>query len=292
MQDNNNNNDVRLCKVCHFAAIHHGTDFCEACRSFYIRNQKYSNLPCKNDAHFKCLKLEGNESVKDYCILYKGGLNRRLLCPGCRLAKCKQIKTATNLSGNCSKRVQNRPATMEIEKSITPVDFSEYDTILGSVMKAGKELTRHLDKLPFRRSGFSCLNSQEAWCIFLSSLQEQIRGMTLYAENFDFYSNLSVQDRICLIHSSKQRIIVGENLLNPKDLYIGSMPSHLQKQISPYLASLETMREQAVKTKYYINGIGWTIEEFSFLLAFLYFDGMFETSVERNPENREEEGEV
>ena len=95
---------LRLCKVCCHTKVGHGNEFCEACRSFYIRNRKRGSLPCKNDnLHYKCLQLEGDESIEPYCILYKGGVNRRLLCPGCRLEKCKKLKSLKN-NNNATRR--------------------------------------------------------------------------------------------------------------------------------------------------------------------------------------------
>ena len=259
-------NQFRLCKVCHFTKIGHGGDFCEACRSFYIRHQRRGELPCKsNDGNFKCLSIEGNESIDNFCISYKNGVNRRLLCPGCRLAKCKSIKMKSQMP---KKQLVNY-STMVKEKP------NEDEILLKLVLEASKNFSENLDKLPFRWATLQCSSAVEAWNLYVSTLQQQVVNMKRFAKRFPFYRKLSMHDRVNHLLTVKQRVICGENLTNPNGLFIGCMSIESQETMSRYLPEFDIIRRQALITRQRIKSLNWTEVDFAFLLAFLCFDGNF-----------------
>ena len=251
----------QVCKVCHFGKIGHGGHFCEACRSFYIRHQRRGELPCKNnDGNFKCISIEGNESIDNFCISYKNGVNRRLLCPGCRLAKCKSIKAK---------------AQVPISYSIRSDEANEGESLLKIVVEASKNFSENLDKLPFRLAKLECSTSLEAWNFYVSTLQQQVVSMKQFASQFPFYRKLSMQDRVNHMLTVKQRLICGENLTNPNDLFIGCMSMQSQEALVQYLPHFNTMKQQAIISRQRIDRLTWNEADFAFLLAFLCFDGNF-----------------
>ena len=255
-----------LCKVCQFTKVGHGSVFCEACRSFYIRNQKRGTLPCKKKPNFKCLSLSAvNESVDDFVTLSKSNQNRRLLCSGCRLAKCRKI-LAENRGSSKSAIVND---------SMVSKNAIQNETILKLVIKASEQLSENLDKLSIRSTSTAYPSSQGAFHMFLSSTPQQILEMKKYANCFPFHLKLDVVDRVSLVLSTKNRLIVGENLIKSKDLYIGCMSSACQKEIYPYVHSIGEVRRQGLISREKIKRVLLSTEEQAFLLAFLYFDGNF-----------------
>ena len=258
----------RLCKVCHFGKIGHGGDFCEACRSFYIRHQRRGELPCKNnDGNFKCLSIEGNESIDDFCISYKNGVNRRLLCPGCRLAKCKRIKMKIPLQNQL---VPYSPPSNE------PI---EGEFVLNMVVEASRNFSQNLDQLPFRSAKLQCSSSMEAWNLYVTTMEQQVVSMKRFASQFPFYRKLSMQDRINHMLTVKQRLVVGENLINPNGLFIACLSNESQETMCQYLPQFDTMKQQAIITRQRIKSLNWNEADFALLLAFLCFDGKFISTV-------------
>ena len=167
--------DSKLCFVCNYTKIIHGNTFCEACRSFYIRNQKRGTLQCKSDnPSFKCLDLDGkDESIVDFCILSKNG-NRRLLCPGCRLAKCKKIM----------EKRSGKPASPNVDNSTTKLQLkhsNESETLLQIVMKASQNLTSQLDQLPCRSNEVNFTNPFDAFYEYVQTMDKQVLCIKQFA---------------------------------------------------------------------------------------------------------------
>ena len=257
--------DSKLCFVCNYTKIIHGNTFCEACRSFYIRNQKRGTLQCKSDnPSFKCLDLNGkDESIVDFCILSKNG-NRRLLCPGCRLAKCKKIM-----------ETRSKPSCPNVGNStkLQLKHSNESEMMLQIVMKASQNLTNQLDQLPCRSNEVNFTNAFDAFYEYVQTMDKQVLCIKQFANSFPFYQNFSVQDRVCHMLTSKQRLLVGENLTNPNDLYVGCLSTNFQKLVHQFMPPTMPSRKQAIVTKHRIDCMKWTKPELGFLLAFLCFDG-------------------
>ena len=98
--------------------------------------------------------------------------------------------------------------------------------------------------------------------------------MKRYANCFPFHLKLDVVDRVSLVLSTRHRLIVGENLINSKDLYIGCMSSACQNAIFPHVNLIAQLRQQGLISRDRILHLSLSPEERAFLLAFLYFDGI------------------
>ena len=255
----------KFCKVCQLDKIIHGNDFCEACRSFYIRNQRRPFLPCKNNGKYKCLHAAFDvEQTDEKCCKS----NRRLICPGCRLVMCKRVKSEKIRLGII-------PDKQWIE-SVTSNDAIDSENMLKTVMKATAELSQLIGRFAFRngdlQTGFYN-NPTQAWHYYLNSMGPITQGMALFADNFNFHSDLDVNDRVKVMLTTKQRLIIGENMVNENDMYFGCMSSQFQKLVDVFLKPLKVEQRQAAITKSFVHDLGWNNQELAFLLAFLFFDG-------------------
>ena len=273
----------KLCKVCVFEKVGHGGILCEACRSFYIRNRKKDNLPCKkNNPKFKCIQLQGEEeSISDYCISYRGGFNRRFLCPGCRLVKSKMI--VQSHSGKVLVRNEQQQQQQQQQTNLSsPLEFHNFqpgygnnEWILQTLIHAHNVLSENLDQISVRTQAMVFSSPDDAWHQVVSTTKQQVLSMKQYANLFPFYRYLSLPDRISLMTLIKTRPIAGENLTNQNDLFIACLSTGNQMKAASFIPSIYPIRQQAITTKKRIINLNWSKPEFAFLLGFLYFDGNF-----------------
>ena len=260
----------KVCKICNRGKIEYGKDFCEACRSFYTRNRKRSPLTCKNDQqNFKCLKLDHQETLETSVSTMKNGQTRRFLCPACRLAKCIWIKSSNE------SHPQRTTTKEQFQKSISPSTNSgiQNEQYLQMLIKASQDFSNNLDKLPFRSGEICFANNKEVWQQYIATFEQQVKYMKIYSSFFSFYRNLNVKDRVSHILSIKQRLVVGENLTNPNDLYIACLSTENVLKAATVMIPLLTMREQGIITKQHIDSLKWSMADFAFLLGFLCIDG-------------------
>ena len=253
---------TNFCKVCITGKIIQGFLFCEACRSFYRRNQSNSV------EDFECKRGDYNCDLASKDCRTSQGSVYRFLCKACRLKKAFELARPCNRSNN-------------VNIDIPTEGCGEMENVLKLLMKSKSNLSTNMENCPFRTlvANFP-KSSDQGWMIFMNIFPNFIVNVKTYGRIFPIFSQFSIQDRITMILKTRFAVLAGEGLLYPNDFYVTGINSDeikaLQKRCitgRPYGRILSTIRVQAEKSWIQLQNMKLTNVEQAFFLAFLFFSG-------------------
>ena len=254
---------AKFCKVCITGKITQGSLFCEACRSFYRRNQSHSfeNFKCKR-GDYNC-DLVSKDQKTNQGYLY------RFVCKACRLKKTFELVNESNQS-NVVERIE-----IPMEK------HGDLENSLNLLMKGKSNLSAIMENCPIRTlmANFPQSNEQ-GWKGFMNVFPNFIVNVKTYARIFPIFSEFSIQDRITMILKTRFAVLAVEGLLYPNDFYVLGISSDTMKSLVkrcltglPYRRILSSMNEQGEKSWIQLQNMKMTNVEQAFFLAFLFFNG-------------------
>ena len=256
---------AKFCNVCITGKITQGSLFCEACRSFYRRYQSYTidQFQCKIGDYSCNLNLKDERTNQ--------GSPYRYLCKACRLKKSLELVKEWNQSS-------------VVRIDIPMEKHGDIENVLNMLMKSKSNLSINMEHCPFRTWTDFSHSADEGWMVFMNAFPNLIVNMKTYARIFPIFSQFSIQDRITMILKTRFAILAGEGLLNAEDFYITGINSIalrlLQKRCStslPYGGILSLIIGQAEKSWIQLQNMKLTVVEQAFFLAFLFFNGTFNT---------------
>ena len=264
-----------LCKVCRHGEVSHGKDFCEACRSFFKRNRNRSNLTCKS-GHFNC--FDGPLDNK-FGNTTRTGTHWRMLCPACRMKKCRKIRGLESDDEIQENKVPKTPSSVALVKmsnSMNQIAPPEDDTPLewwvDTVVKACNELKQGFNTSHFRTFPFVFRSSEDVAYTYLDSIGQQLTIMKQFASCFPFYKKLAVGDRTSLFLSAQFKLACIEGMLYKHDFFFAGFSSFAISSAIPVSGGvLLDMYEQAQKTWQYFQTMNFNNIEAAFIVAIIFF---------------------
>ena len=248
------------CKVCFNGTIYQGSLFCEACRSFYRRNQgrSFKELHCKTGS-FDC-KLDAEDERR------KMGSQHTHICRSCRLRRCSEVIHAENQSAMAIVETKN-------------VENHHSELVLKMVVQGREGLVADMKNFHNLSSKIKMLSATDFYAKFMDSFKGLFVLMKSYGNIFPIFSELSTQDRIMFFMSTRFNLIAGEGFIYEDDCYItgcggSNMRSLITKcQQTQSQVILVGMMQQAYNTWATLQEMKLTVAEQAFLLAFLFFNG-------------------